>query len=78
MPISSMVVRVQSGRGAQVASRIAALPSAEVTDIQGHELVVVSDTANREEDRRIWEEIEGLDNVLSTALVYHNFEDLDK
>ena len=78
MPISSMVVRVQPGRGAQVASRIVAVPSANVTDIRDDELVVVTDTASREDDRRIWEEIEGLDNVLSIALVYHNFEDLEE
>ena len=77
MPITSLIVRSKAGQAQSVAESIGAIPNAEVTDQVGHELVVITDTVDTAEDRRLWDCLEMLPGVLAVDAIYHNFEDME-
>ena len=77
MPISGLVVQAQSGRAEAVAGRLKAFPELEVEPGVGDRLVVVMETANRKQDREVYERIKETEDVLALSLIYANFEDLE-
>ena len=77
MPISSLIVQVQSGCGEAVTERLRAFPELEVTPGHGDHLVVVSETGNRRHDRDVYRRIEETDAVVALNLIYANFEDAE-
>jgi nitrate reductase NapAB chaperone NapD len=75
MPTSSLIVRTEDGQSSATVVAIKELAGAAVTDRQGSDLVVVTETASRLDDRVIWNQLEKLPGVLNVDLIYHNFED---
>lgn len=77
MPISSLIVRTKSERTQNVASSIGEITGAEVSRIEAESIVVITDTRDQHQDRRIWDAIEAMPGVIGVNLIYHNFEDLE-
>ena len=76
--ISSMVVHARPDCLQSVKNKIAALPGAEIHgESENGKLVVVLETQNQGYITDIIETISKLDNVLNTALVYHQIEYAD-
>jgi len=76
MPITSMIVKCREEKASSVAWTIAALPGATVSNVEGDQLVVITETTTREQDQGLWDRIEALPEVVALTVVYHNFEDL--
>ena len=75
MPISSLVVKVQPQKSSEVVNRLQPIEYAEVTNIVGDQIVVITDTRDSETDKVIWDTITAIPGVMQVSLVYHNFED---
>ena len=76
--ISSMVVHARPEHLQSVKDQILALPGAEIHgESENGKLVVVLETQNQGFITDIIETISKLDNVLNTALVYHQIEYAD-
>jgi len=76
--ISSMVVHVKSGHLQTVKNNIEQLPGTEIRgEADSGKIVVVLETQSQGYITDIIEKIDSLENVLSTALVYHQIEYLD-
>ena len=76
--ISSLVVHVRPDRLQSVKSKIACLPGTEIHgESDNGKLVVVLETQNQGFITDIIETISKLDDVLNTALVYHQIEYAD-
>ena len=76
--ISSMVVHARSPYLADVKSKIEQLPGAEIHGESAEgKLVVVLETLNQGYITDIIDKIDKFEHVLSTALVYHQIEQLD-
>lgn len=78
MPISSLIIHAAIGHADAVAQAIQIRPGVTVAETQGERLVVLTETANRDEDRHIWNELENTEHVVGVNLIYHNFEDLEE
>ena len=78
MPISSLIIHATVGHAGAVAQAIQTRPGVTVTETRGEMLVVLTETANRDEDRHIWNELENTEHVVGVNLIYHNFEDLEE
>jgi len=52
MPITSMIVKCREEKASSVAWTIAALPGATVSNVEGDQLVVITETTTREQDQR--------------------------
>jgi nitrate reductase NapAB chaperone NapD len=77
MPISGLLVTAAPGRAEDAAAYIAGLSGVSVTDRPSPEqLVLVTETATREEDQALWEQLQAGPGVHSLELAYHNFEDI--
>lgn len=80
MPITSLIIGIKSdssdNKDACVAE-IAALPYVEVSDVRDASIVVITDTANTEDDQSTWDALGAIPGVLSTDIIYHNFEDTE-
>jgi nitrate reductase NapD len=75
MPISSLVVKVNPQKSSEVVKSLQPIEHAEVTNIIGDQIVVITDTRDRETDKVIWDSISDIPGVIQVSLVYHNFED---
>jgi len=76
--ISSMVVHVNSDHLQSVKNSITQLPGAEIHgESDNGKLVVVLETQNQGYITDVIENINNLEYVLNTALVYHQIELLD-
>ena len=78
MPVSSMILKVRAGAAADVATRLRAMPGVEVEDAPDGQLVVVTDTPDRDQDKRLGRAIDADPGVVSQTLIYHNFEDVEE
>lgn len=76
MPISSLIVQAKTGRVEAVAERLRTFSELEVTPGEGDHLVVVTETADRKQDREVYRRIEETDDVVALNLIYVNFEDV--
>ncbi len=76
MPVSGVIVVCEAGAAGSVRSRIETHPSAEVREVSGHSLIVVTDTATLEEDTRTVEWLGTVPGVLSTHVTFVNIEDV--
>ena len=78
MPISSLILTVESGSRDAVAARLRGLPGVEVEGVDGEDdrLVIVTDTEGREADKQLGVAIDAVPGVVSQTLIYHNFEDV--
>ncbi len=77
MPITSIIANVNTDSIDAVVQQINELPDATVTDIKDNNLVIVTDTRTRQEDRDIWVKLDNISGVNSLNAIYHNFEDLE-
>jgi len=76
--ISSMVVHARAEHLASVKRKIEQLSGAEIHgESDNGKLVVVVETVNQGHITDIIDTINNLEHVLSTALVYHQIEQLD-
>jgi nitrate reductase NapD len=76
--ISSMVVHARPEYLAEVKKSIEQLPGAEIHgESDNGKLVVVLETLNQGYITDVIEKINNFEHVLSTALVYHQIEQLD-
>jgi nitrate reductase NapD len=76
--ISSMVVHTRPEYLASVKKHIESLPGTEIHGESGNgKLVVVLESQNQGFITDVIEKINNLEHVLSTALVYHQIEQLD-
>jgi len=76
--ISSMVVHVKPDNLQTVKTSIGQLPGAEIHgESESGKLVVVLETENQGYITDVIEKIGNIEYVLSTALVYHQIEQLD-
>jgi nitrate reductase NapD len=78
MPVSSMILKVQEGAADEVSTRLRAMPGVEVEAGPDGQLVVVTDTPDRDEDKRLGIAIDAVPGVMSQTLIYHNFEDVEE
>lgn len=76
MPITSMILECAHGQAGAVADAAASIPCAEIADTHAQFLVVVTDTATREEDRATMSALTGLSGVICATPVFTNREDL--
>ena len=75
MPITSLVVKVYPQKSGEVVNQLQPIEHAEVTNIVGDRIVVITDTRDSETDKVIWDTITAIPGVMQVSLVYHNFED---
>ena len=75
MPISSLIVKVHPQKSSEVVNQLQLIKHAEVTNIAGDHIVVITDTRDSETDKVIWDTITAISGVMQVSLVYHNFED---
>ncbi len=78
MPISSLIIQSKESRSQEVADRLRGLAGVEVSEIRGDQVVVLTETSSRKEDREVWKAMESTEHVLGVSLIYHNFEDLEE
>ncbi len=78
MPISSLIVRTKGGAAEQVSRDLQSMAGLEISHVDGNDLVILTETASREEDSLLWDAVAGTTNVLGLDLIYHNFEDLEE
>ncbi len=76
MPISSLIVKAAEGHAEAIAQAVDAVEGASVSELVDKNLVVLTETKDEKEDRRIWDALNAIEGVVSVELVYHNFEDL--
>ena len=76
MPVSGVIVMCEAGAAGTVRRRIEARPNAEVREISGDSLIVVTDTATLDEDTRTVEWLGKVPGVLSTHVTFVNIEDV--
>ena len=77
MPISSLIVRMKAEKVESVLKGLAGMETTSVHETRGENVIIVTQTETKEQDKEIWESIERLDGVIQTDLIYHNFEDLE-
>ena len=75
MPISSLILHVTPGAEAEVAERLANIPSLEVHTVVDGQIVVVTDTLRIEEDRAVTERVRDVPGVITANVVFCSMED---
>ena len=77
MPITSLIVTCATDSVPAVAEEIAQMPNVEVTDVRDDTLVIITDTKTGDEDQTTWDALVAIPGVISTDIIYHNFEDAE-
>lgn len=75
MPISSLIVRTEKNRTAEVADRINDFKEVTATKIVDENIVVITETHEQSRDKSLWNDLENISGILQCDLIYHNFED---
>ncbi|QUM76411.1 chaperone NapD [Moritella sp. 24] len=76
--ISSLIIHVKPESLLDVKNKIAAIPEAEIYgDSEEGKIIVVLETANQKFVTDIIDNINNLEHVLSTSLVFHQIETID-
>ncbi len=75
MPISSLIVRIKKEKSEEIVQTINSMKEADVFEIHGDNIIVLTETKEHLEDKALWGEIEKIPGVLQCDLIYHNFED---
>ena len=78
MPVSSLIVRVKEEKKEFVLESLKEHTSAEISDVLGECIVLLTDTQSQAEDKKLWQQIEEIPGVLQCDLIYHNFEDEER
>jgi nitrate reductase NapAB chaperone NapD len=78
MPVSSLIIRVRPDSLHPVVKAVSEIKQAAIHETRGQNIVVVTQTKTKSEDKKIWDRIEHLEGVLQTDLIYHNFEDIEE
>lgn len=76
MPITGVLITCREGEAVNTRSAIQSRSHSEVMDGKGNMLVVVTDTASLEEDRKEIDWLSSLPGVVSALVAYTNIEDL--
>ncbi len=77
MPISSLIVRTKADQANAVCRALKTNEYVSSTEVHGDNIVLVTQTENRIEDKYLWDTIENVPGVLQCDLIYHNFEDVE-
>ncbi len=75
MPISSLIIRTQEEKTSEVADKLKDFKAVNVENIEGSNIVIITDTIEQKNDKELWSNIENISGVLQCDLIYHNFED---
>lgn len=75
MPVSSLIIRTEKDKTQVIAEQLNACQEATVSEIQGDNIILVTETKAQSDDRMLWDTIEKISGVLHCDLIYHNFED---
>lgn len=76
MPILSYLAFPVPGRSVDLGNELNAIPGCEsLSSSEGEVLVLVTDTADEEEERRLQERLRNVESLLSLAMVYARSED---
>ncbi len=78
MPVSSLIVRVKEEKKEFVLKSLKEYAAAEISDVLGESIVLITDTESQAEDKKLWQQIEEIPGVLQCDLIYHNFEDEER
>jgi nitrate reductase NapAB chaperone NapD len=76
MPVSGVLLTCKGESVEAVRRQIDARPLVEMRQVEGSMLVVVTDTATLDEDRREVQWLAGIPGVLSAFVAFCNIEDL--
>lgn len=74
--ISSLVVHCNPSRAQEVAAAITQLPEAEIYAQEGGKIVVVIESVGKNHILATVENINNIEGVINTSMVYHQFEEL--
>lgn len=77
MSLSSMIVKVTSGKADQLLEVINLREGLEVSDIVRDNLVVICESKNMKDLNAKIDDLQLLDDVIHIDQVYHNTEDLE-
>ncbi len=78
MPISSLIIKTQKQEIQKVADELRRLKGTIVSDVLDENIVVVTETEDRKEDKSLWDQMEKISGVMQVDLIYHNFEDAEE
>jgi len=76
MPISSLIVKTEPGRSAEVVAVVTGLPGITVSCAESDQLLAITDAPTEEGYRELFNQMEAIPGVISVNLVYHNTEDV--
>lgn len=77
MPISSLIISINSEHVEDIIERVQSVPYVEVSDVREGSLVIITDTPDSGKDQETWDALVAITGVLSTDIIYHNFEDTE-
>ena len=75
MPISSLLLEVETGREAEVAYQLSEMKGVDVFGQGGGQVVATTDTATIAEDRSLCESLRDVPHVVTANVVFTNMED---
>ncbi len=78
MPITSLIIGTAPGESANVAQQLADVPYVTITDVKEDSIIVITDTPQSEDDKTCWDAFTGIPGVVSSDVIYHNFEDVEQ
>ena len=78
MPVSSLIVEVVEERVAEVVAAINLLDDARVSQTEGSQVIVLTETNDLDADQALWDQLAAMPGVVTVSLIYHNFEDLEE
>lgn len=79
MPISGLVIQVDSAHRETVVDSLNELNSVELTPTpEGEALVAVLDVVSMYEEQELFKQINDMPGVCNVTLSYHNFEDVSE
>lgn len=75
MPISSLIIKTDKNKTADVVKHLTKFYEATVEKIHQDNIVLITETDQQSRDKDLWNDIENIPGVLKCDLIYHNFED---
>ena len=77
MPVSGIVIQIETEQKPGVLAALSEMPGVELEPVpDGNILVAVLDTDNFDQENRLVKAISDLSGVSNVTLSYHNFEDV--
>ena len=76
MPISSLIIRTLSENTPTVVDEISDFTGLTVAAIERNNIVVVTETETKNQDKELWTKLKEVSGVKQVDLIFHNFEDV--